>query len=276
MLRPIAFCFFALAAVPASACDCHELSDPVAGHPGKTWFDIAKAIVPDLHWQGERAVGSTSVPLRYVDPDEEEEALPERQFIVHGLEVKPLLAEGRALTLVSFGLGPADGWAIDIEALALFDETLVLLDAINIGQDKTTGTRGAPIRISATDEAVLTYSEHFNSNQTYGSYALVMVKGGKWQTIGTISTLSDRWCAHQRTQTLDVSAPEAGAGRWPITVTVTDTQTFDETMDCGDQVAEPDFTRIYATTYRWSASMGAYVADGEGFAGLHAINQERY
>jgi hypothetical protein len=276
MIRLLAITLIVLAAAPALAdCNCYELEDPVAGHPGKTWYDLAKAIAPDLTPEGR---GTQTIELRYLEDlgDADEDPVIEGPFAIYNVESRMMEAEGRKLTVLSLNLGPADGWAINIEALALFDENLKLLDAVNVGQDMSTGLWGDPIRIAPTDEALLTYSEHFNSNQAYGSYALMMVKDGKWQTIDTISTLSDHWCAHDRTQTLDVSAPDAGAGYRPLTVTVTDTQTFDETMDCGDQAAEPDFTRTYATTYSWSASMGAYVAGEDGIAALGEINRERY
>lgn len=272
MIRTLAFSLVVLASAPAMACDCRELSDPVDGHPGKTWYDLVKTIVPDLTPEGR---GSKVVDLRYVE-EIGEEPVPEGPFVVRSVETRTIEAADRTLTVLSANLGPSAGWAANIEALGVFDENLRLLDVIDVGQDKSTGLVGKPIRISAQDEALLTYSEHFNSNQTYGSYALLMVRNGKWQVIDTISTLSDRWCAHERTQALDVSAPDAGAGYWPITITVTDAQTFDETMDCGDQTAEPDFTRTYATTYTWSASMGVYVAGEDGFEALSAANRDRY
>ena len=275
VLRALLIAVLGLAALPATA-ERFELGQPVPGQAGKTWFDAVKLVVPDLIWQGDNATGATSIPLRSVDSNDNELASPEAEFIVHGVDVEPLLAEGRALTLVSFGLGPAAGWAAEIEALAVFDENLALLDAINIGQDKLNEIRGTPIRISAADEAVLTYSEHFNSNQTYGLYALLMVKDGKFQTIDIVGTLGDRWCGHERTQALAVSSQDAGIGYWPITVTVTAVQKATADKDCGDEVRQPGFERTYATTYNWSASMGVYVTEGEGFAALAEENSERY
>lgn len=277
MIRTLAFCLLSLAACfpAAAACDCYNLFEVVPGHPDKTWHDLVKVIVPDLNDSGE---GTEAIELPYVEElgDSDADPVPAGPIRISTVEGKTIQAQGRTLTVMRADLGQADGWATHVVALAVFDEDLKFLDAINIGQDQMTGIAGEPIRISAKDEALLTYSEHFNSNQTYGSYALVMVKEGKWQTIDVVSTLSDRWCAHERTQTLDVSAPDAGAGYWPITIRVLDAQTYDEAMDCGDQVREAEFTNAFETTYSWSASMGLYVAGEDGFEALGEVNQDRY
>jgi len=277
MTRPtaIALSAFLAATVPAAA-EMRQLIDPVAGHPGRTWYDLMKIIVPDLTPEG---AGSEAVALRYVEDlgDSDEDPRPEGPFIIRSVDASTLEAEGRRLTVLSADLGPADGWAAKVEALAVFDEGLNLLDAINVGQDSFNGIRGNPIRISARDQALLTYSEHFNSNQTYGSYALLMIRDGQWQTIDTISTLSDRWCGHERTQSLNAASSESGPGYWPITVTVTDTQHSSEADDeCGGEANGPEFDKTYAVTYTWSASMGLYVASDHGFAALDEENGDRY
>jgi hypothetical protein len=264
----------ALFAIPAAQAE--NLDDPIAGHPGKTWYDLIRAVVPDLSPSGE---GSKTIPLRYVEDlgDSDEDPVPEGPFVVHDAETRTIRAEGRQLTVLSVDIGPAEGWAASIEALALFDEEFKLLDAINVGQDRFNELRADAIPISARDEALLTYSEHFNSNQTYGSYALVMVRDGRWQTIDTVSTLSDRWCGHERTQSLDVASTKTGAGYWPITVTVTDIQRAQDTDgECGDEADETDFEKGYAATYNWSASMGLYVADGDSLTALADENSGRY
>jgi hypothetical protein len=156
----------ALFAIPAAQAE--NLDDPIAGHPGKTWYDLIRAVVPDLSPSGE---GSKTIPLRYVEDlgDSDEDPVPEGPFVVHDAETRTIRAEGRQLTVLSVDIGPAEGWAANIEALALFDEEFKLLDAINVGQDRFNELRADAIPISARDEALLTYSEHFNSNQTYGS-----------------------------------------------------------------------------------------------------------
>lgn len=277
VLRTVPFSLLALTAISsAHAGGYFDLTDPVTGHPGKTWYDLAKAIVPDLKPDG---IGTAHIDLPYVidlgDADEDPKAVS--PFKIRSVEVQQIEAEGRQLTVLLADLGEADGWAANVEAMALFDENLTLLDAINVGQDKMTELYRDPIRISAEDEAFVTHSEHFNSNQTYGSYAVVMVKDGKFQTIDAIDTLSDRWCGHDRSQALAVTAADAGAGYWPLTITVTDElKRNEEDGDCGDEIMQPPFTETYSQTYNWSASMGLYVAADEGFEQLRTINQDRY
>ncbi len=277
MLRALTLSLLAVTAVSAAhAGDYFDLEDEIAGHPGKTWYDAVKAIVPDLKPDG---TGTLQIDLPYV-VDLGDSDLPPKAvepITVHSVEVQQIEAEGRQLTLVLADLGEADGWASNVEAMALFDENMTLLDAINVGQDKVTELYGEPIRISARDEAVVTHSEHFNSNQTYGAYAVVMVRDGKFQTIDAVDTLGDRWCGHDRSQAIAVSASDAGAGYWPLTITVTDElKRADEGADCGDEVMQEPWTETYSQTYNWSASMGLYVAGDEGFAELNAINSERY
>jgi hypothetical protein len=253
-----------------------DLDDPVAGQPGKTWADIVRLIVPDLDANGE---GSTVIDLPYVVDlgDGDPPPQPALPVSVSSIEVEPIRTEGRTLTAMLVDLGGADGWAINVVALALLDEDLKLIDVINVGQDKLNAIRPPLLQISEKDDALLVYSEHFNSNQVYGSYALLMVRDGKFQTIDTYATLNDSWCGHDRKQTLAFDIPPAGAGYWPITATITDRQAEpDPAEDCGDEVPQPGFENAYSVTYTWSASMGMYVADGEGLNPVYEMNESRY
>jgi hypothetical protein len=265
-----------LAALTGARADYVDLDDPVVGHSGKTWADVVRAIVPDLDADG---AGNTVIDLPYLVDlgDGDPPPQPQLPVSVSSIEVSPIKAEGRSFTTMLVDLGGAEGWAVNVVALALLDEDLKLLDVINVGQDKLNAFRPPLLQISDKDEALLTYSEHGNSNQVYGAYGLIMVRDGKFQVIDTYSTLDDHWCGHERKQALTFDIPPAGAGYWPIIATITDRQAEpDPAEDCGDEVPQPGFENTYSVTYNWSASMGLYVADGEGLAPLYELNESRY
>ncbi len=205
-----------LAALSGARADYVDLDDAVAGHPGKTWADVVRAIVPDLDADGR---GNTVIDLPYLVDlgDGDPPPQPQLPVSVSSIEVSPIKAEGRSFTTMLVDLGGADGWAVNVVALALLDEDLKLLDVINVGQDKLNAFRPPLLQISDKDQALLTYSEHGNSNQVYGAYGLIMVRDGKFQVIDTYATLDDRWCGHERKQTLtfDIPPPARATGRSP-------------------------------------------------------------
>lgn len=261
---------------PASAAFV-DLDDPVQGHPGMTWADVVRHVVPDLDAQGQ---GHKVVDLPYLVDlgDGDPPPQPVLPVSVQSIEVEPLEAEGRSLTVMLLDLGGAEGWAVNVAPLVLLDEQMRLLDVINAGQDRFNALKLPMLRISDKDEAVLVSSEHGNSNQVYGAYGLVMVRLGKFQVIDTFSTLDDHWCGHARTQTLSFEVPPEGPGYWPVRAIVTDTLVDpDPAEDCGDAAREAGFENRYSQTYRWSSSLGQYVADdGDGLAPLYELNLDRY
>jgi hypothetical protein len=253
-----------------------ELGDPVAGHPGMIWADVVRAIVPDLDAEGQ---GHEVIALPYLVDlgDGDPPPQPVLPVSVQSLEVEPLEAEGRTFTLLLLDLGGADGWAVNVAPLALLDEKMRLLDVINVGQDRLNALKLPMLRLSDRDEAVLTYSEHGNSNQVYGAHGLIMVRNGAFQVIDTFSTLDDHWCGHERRQTLSFDIPAQGPGYWPVRATITDRLVDpDPNEDCGDEPRKAGFEQSYSETYRWSSSLGQYVRDGDGMAALYEINESRY
>jgi hypothetical protein len=280
MIRAFAVSLFALAAaVSAAHAEYYNLGDAVAGHPDAIYFDLAKALIPDLHLDASGGfTGTKALQVPFVQHvDGEEDPTPPEVVNLFSVEAMPFEAEGRDFTLMLAGMGPVDGWVAEYEVLAIFDEDLKLVDALNIGMDRVTEIRDdAPIRISKQDEAILTYSEHFNSNQTYGQQALIFFRHGKLQVIDIIGVFSDRWCGHDQVQELAITSPDAGDGLWPITATVTDTLLVATDEDCGEAAPEVPFTRSYAATYNWDASLGKYAADSQELDALARYNQGRF
>lgn len=276
MIRTLLVALALGAAVSPASAAFVDLDDPVQGHPGMTWADVVRHIVPDLDAQGQ---GHKVVELPYLVDlgDGDPPPQPVLPVSVGSIEVEELEAEGRAYTVMLLDLGGAEGWAVTIAPLVLLDKKMALLDVINVGQDRLNALKLPMVRISDRDEAVLTYSEHGNSNQVYGTYGLVMVRNGAFQVIDTFNTLDDHWCGHARTQRLRFDTPSKGPGYWPVRATITDTLVDpDPGEDCGDEAREAGFENTYSETYRWSSSLGQYVRDGDGLAPLYEINEGRY
>lgn len=280
MIRTLAVSLFAFAfAVSAARAEYYELGNAVVGHPDAVYFDLVKALVPDIHLDANGGfTGSQAIQVPSVDHSEDyEDPTPPELASVSSVEAMPFQAEGRAFTLMSVSLGQPDGWVGEYEVLAIFDEDLKLVDAVNIGLDRITEIRGdAPIRISKQDQAVLTYSEHFNSNQTYGQQVLIFFREGKLRVIDIIGVFGDRWCGHDQVQDLIVTAPEAGVGYWPITATVTDTLLVGADDECGEGSHQMPFKRTYAATYNWDATLEKYVADSDELVMLGRYNASRF
>jgi hypothetical protein len=281
MLRALAAALIAITSISAAHAAYYDLHDPVEGHPEVSYFDLVRNIVPDLQQVDLHGVGKTAIEVRYIEDlgEEDENPKPLPDFEIYSVEAMPIQVGGKPWMLMLTDLGPADGWAAHYQVLSLFDEDLTMRDAVNVGQDQLTGL-DALVRVSATDEAVLTYSEHFNSNQTYGAYGWLMVRDGKFQTVDTFYILSDRWCGHLRTQQLSVSAEGAGDGYWPVTVSVADKLEIpaeDVADGCGEDAdTEQPFETAYTANYSWSASLGQYITESTDFDRLSEINQVRY
>jgi len=269
----LAAAWFAATTALAGEVRVVEPDDPVAD--GVSYADLLRQVVPDL--DAGSGAGSRVVSTRRLDGYAAEN-VPLAPFKVSAV---PVIAfeDGNApriLLLLDLG-GHADS-AEGLAIAALFDGKAPyrLVDAADVALDRSTGFADPAHLVSASGEDVFViYSEHFNSNQTYGFYTLITTERGRLVAIDTISTLSDRSCAGETTQTASFAFGEGPARAEPILANVA-IENIPGKADCGDTPVLAPSKKQVSVMYRRDASSGGYVADSDSFEQLARENEQRY
>ena len=142
--------------------------------------------------------------------------------------------------------------------------------------DRRTGFAEPGHLVSPTGQDVFViYSEHFNSNQTYGFHTLMTADGGKLAAIDTVSTFDERLCAGETKQRARFAFGDGPAGAEPILAAV-EIESIPSGADCGGEPALEAVKRTVSVTYRLDEGTGAYVADSDAFERLGQENEQRY
>ncbi len=254
-----------------------EVTDAVPGHPGVTYLQLLRQAIPDLAYNAaDKQVEGHLKSLRHIF-GKVSEGDPPDPLVVDFVEVRHIKAGGRPRLVVLADLGADPDRAQDTALLALFDDAAKpkLLDAVDVGVDKDTGFNEDPsqIALGPGDDALVTHSEHGNSNQGYANRLVIFVRGDRLRLLDSFFTLSDVYCGYRRDEK-PVFTPKTGAPYATLEVTVTETLThLDE--DCGDQAVPAPYVHTYRATYRWDAAKAAFVSHGD-LAKLDKLNQGRF
>ncbi|AZO10001.1 MULTISPECIES: hypothetical protein [unclassified Mesorhizobium] len=251
----------------AQAVSFPEPGAAIPGHPDVTYLDLAKMIVPDG--------GSQPVQIRHITGGDEGGSPP--PAAMPAAAVLTIWAGGKDRLVMLYDLGQSSDSAEGFAVLALYDLSGKprLLDAANVAVDRSTSFREpAKLPLGAGDDAIVTMSTHFNSNQGYVGTLLIMVREDRFELIDAIYTFDENYCAYRRTQSL---AFQTNAKKRPyaaIKVTVTDaTEPSDESCDdTPPKAASHDIS----VTYRWDKAASHYKADSDAFERLSAENEKRF
>lgn len=258
-----------------------ELDQAVPGHIGLTYFDLAKLVFTDLREDKGRYAGTPPEPVRNIVP-EYEEAVGAGIVRFTNLAVTQARAGGKERLVVLIDIGT---WSDLDESLALLcmfgfdDGTPKLLDIVNVGLDQSTFFRDpGAIPLGAEESAVVTSSQHFNSNQSYEALALALIRNDRFEHIDDIWLISDRACSWGRYEVPSFAGRQAGDGFGDFTVTVTDTLEAPPARveECGDEVPPAAYSNAYSATYKWDSVRSKYVADSDAIDKLEALNKDRY
>ncbi|MBZ9987542.1 hypothetical protein LB572_10575 [Mesorhizobium sp. BH1-1-5] len=265
------------AAALAQAVGFPELSSAVPRHQDVTYFDLAKMIVPDLK-AGDDGFYKGSAPIEMRDIlGGDDGGSPPETINLPNAAVLAIKAGGKGRLTMLLDLGQAQDSAEGFAVLALFDLTgkPKLLDAVNVGTDRSTYFRDpGKLAISPDDDALITMSTHFNSNQGYVGTILILVRNDRFETIDQINTFDENVCAYKRTQDLSFQALGAEKPYAAIKVTVTDaTEPSEESCE---EPAPKAVSHDISVTYRWDAKASRYVKDSDAFEKLSAENAERF
>ncbi|TPI71349.1 hypothetical protein FJ420_00140 [Mesorhizobium sp. B3-1-3] len=254
-----------------------ELSSAVPGHRDVTYFDLAEMIVPDLK-AGDDGFYKGSAPIEMRDIlGGDEGGSPPETISLSNAAALAVKAGGKDRLAMLFDLGQAQDSAEGFAALAFYDITgkPKLLDAVNVGTDQSTYFRDpGKLAISPDDDALITMSTHFNSNQGYVGTILILVRDGRFEPIDQINTFDENVCAYKRTQDLSFQTHAGDKPYSAIKVTVTDA-----TKPSGESCEEPAPKAVshdISVTYRWDAKASRYVKDSGAFEKLSAENAERF
>jgi hypothetical protein len=276
-----AVAFAPLAAAAASAPETIiDAADAAPGHPGVTYLDLIRQAVPNLvenaadkQIEGHLAKASRHLGGPSFDGD------PPDPVVLGLIDDQRIKAGGRSRIVLMADLGPDPDRAQSMTLLLLFDDAPrpKLLDAVDVGVDKDTSFNDQPkLPLGPGDDALITYSEHFNSNQTYSGRLLVLVRRDRFELIDDVSTLSDRACGWERDETPTFTTrPDPASPYRVIDVVVREVR--QRTDDgCGDQSVPKAYVRRYESVYRWNPRKGAFVAAPSGLDRLDKLNEKRF
>lgn len=270
-MRRLLLALIVLAIVAPCDAQTFRLDEAVPGHPETTVAALIGRLVPGLAIADGIARGEVDLDLPHIVDQDYLAGAPTQVDLGH-VNLLAIEAEGAGRLLLFSELGE-DGTAI----MALFDDDLALLDAVQVGTDRFTALGEVPLlRIGPQDQAVILTSTHWNSNQGYVDTLLVLVRDGKFQPVDSIFTFSDHSCNYEQRQSLKLESKDDGQGSyWPIIATVLEIRTVSNECEQAEPL-DPPFSRLVSVTYRWSASLGGYVADSDALVQLAEQSSERF
>ncbi|TGQ06613.1 hypothetical protein [Mesorhizobium sp. M2E.F.Ca.ET.219.01.1.1] len=254
-----------------------ELSSAVGGRQDVTYLDLAKMVVPDLKAGANGFYdGSAPIDVRDILGGEEGGSPPETVNLPNAA-VLAVKAGGKDRLAMLLDLGQSQDSAEGFAVLALYDLAgkPKLLDAVNVAVDRLTSFREpAKVSIAAGDDAIVTTSTHFNSNQGYAGTMLIMVHNDRFSLIDAIYTFDENYCAYRRTQNPTFRSLSGHKSYAPIKATVTDA-TVPSGESC-DEVSPKASSHDISVTYRWDKAKSRYVRNSDAFEKLSAENEKRF
>jgi hypothetical protein len=266
-----------VAAAPALASTI-DAADVVPGHPGVTYLDLIRQAAPGLatNRSTQQVEGHLAALPRHL-AGKDFEGDPPDPLVLGLIEDQRIKEGGKPRIALLADFGPDTDRVQSATVLMLFDDAPrpKLLDAVDVGLDKESGfNEPAKLALGPGDDALVTYSEHFNSDQTYSGRLLVLVRHDRFRLIDRIFTLADRACGWDRTERPAFSV-RPGQPYGEIDVVVTEAlKRSGET--CGDDKIPKAYRRRWETVYRWNAGKGAFVAGPDGLSRLGALDEKRF
>lgn len=261
----------------ADATNFPELISPIPGHHDVTYLDLARMVFPDLTAGANGFYdGTVPIEMRHIEgPDSG--GSPPATTSLSNAEVLAIKAAGKDRLAMLYDLGYGSDSAEGFAVLALYDLTGKprLLDAVNVAVDRSTSFREpGKVSIAAGDDAIVTMSTHFNSNQGYVGTMLIMVRNDRFYLIDAIYTFDENYCAYRRTQNLAFRSLGGHKAYAPIKATVTDA-TVPSEESC-DEAPPKATSHDISVTYHWDKAKSRYVKNSDAFEKLSAENAKRF
>ena len=270
----------ALTAPSAAPAAVVDLGAVVPGHGAVTYLDLLKQAIPDLadNAADKQVEGHLARPLRHIAGDANGGEAPD-PIVIGLIEAVRIQAGGRSRLAILADLGQTDDRVAGTSLLALFDDapTPHLLDTVDVAMDRDTSfSEHERLPLGPGQEALITYSEHFNTSQTYGFHTLIFVRHDRLALLEQVFTLSSRECGWRRTEdpTFTVRPdPHSPYGQLEVAVRVA--LKLDKTEGCGTPAPRP-YVRTYRATYRWDARRQKFVTPSAELKRLWKLNQANF
>ncbi|MDF2119420.1 hypothetical protein PY365_28035 [Roseiarcaceae bacterium H3SJ34-1] len=256
----------------------YDIADKLPGHSTVSYFDLLKQVVPDLSAGKDAATGRRIGTLRHIAGPDSGAGAPD-VIRISSLQALTFQAQGKPAIAILAEIGEVEASVEQPVVLAVFEdgESPRLLDFVDVGMDRLTGF-GSPklLRIGPNDQAIVTDSQHFNSNENFGAQALIFMRDGKLQLIDTFSTFGVSLCSRRETQTLSFRAQAAGgtAPYFAIAVSLKEQRVRTGETCAGEKRLAP-YARTVTTTYGWNPAKGRFVAKSDAIKRLEKATGER-
>ncbi|MFD2056690.1 hypothetical protein ACFSQT_27525 [Mesorhizobium calcicola] len=268
---------FLWTAAGAQAVSFPDLGSALPGHTDVTYLDLARMVIPDLTADKDGFYkGGLPIDMRHIEGPDSGGSPPQTSSLPNAA-VLGIRAGGKDRLAMLFDLGDSPDSAEGYAVLALYDIAAKpkLLDAVNVAVDRSTYFREpGKLSVSANDDALITMSAHFNSNQNYVITPLIMVGGDKFELIDMIYTFDENLCAYSRKQDVAFQAIADGQPYAAIKVTVTDaTAPSGESCDDAPSAAA---SQDISVTYHWDKKASHYAKDSDALDKLAGENAKRF
>ena len=255
--------------------------DAVPGHPGVTYLDLLKQAIPSLaaNDANHDIEGHLARPLRHL-AGKTYEGDPPDPVVVGLIEDVRFRAAGKPRIAILVDLGADPDRAYDTALLALYDDASKpkLLDVVDVGVDKEVSFgEPAKLPLGPGDDALVAYSEHFNTSATYEARVLAYVRHDQWRLVDNVFLFADRACGWDREETPSWStAAVAGAPYREIDVKVVETLTRAKDADCGDDKIPRPYVRVWHGAWRWDAKKQDFIELPDTLRRLDKLNAARF
>ncbi|WP_438754165.1 hypothetical protein [Pararhizobium sp. O133] len=240
-----------------------DMAMEVPGHPGISYFDLLKQIVPDLGAEGTSANGRLAMPLRHIAEGYGGEPLA--TLDMGTLEVLTFMVDGLPRIAILTGIGSVEATVEQPVLLAVFDDGKVpkLLDAVDVGMDRDTSL-GEPalVNIGKKSQALVVRSSHFNSSESFETTALILPQDSKLKLADTFSTYGARTCGAATRQVLTFEERPGGTGYSDILATIRESTTPTDEV-CDDESLASAPATSAGTLYNWDAKALNFVATSD-------------
>lgn len=263
----------------ATAATIFPPDTPVPGHPGLTYLDLLRQVIPDLATDpGDHQIhGHMSAPLRHLaGPDHGGD--PPDPVTVTLVDVRTIRAGGQPRLVVMADLGTTGVESTTLVALYDDSRTPKLLDKVDVGLDRDTGfSEQGPLTLGPGDNALISYSEHFNTSQTYQAWLLLFVRHDRFALIDTQYALASRACGWSREETPVFSTrPDPGRPYRRVVITVREKLVRDGADGCGDDpIPRPDH-HLYRAEFRWNPATRRFETRSTDLKRLDRLNQASF
>lgn len=244
-------------AAPTARADS-DFAAEVPGLAGKSWIDLLSQVFTDIAASDGGATASDIIDLRSIGTGDESWTKCADKIELRDHDAQRVHLAGRDFLVVTVGLEDEC-----VGLIALFDDTGKLVDAVNVRGDIHISFGENYVRpLGANGALVIAHNWHDNSEQSYDSDSLILVKPDGFSDIGGVFAFGERDCGEgpgsQFTEEAIIRVVPDGSPMARIDAEVRrSTQKF--AKDCSTKIGRPIKT-IFNGFWRWNASKGAYEA----------------